>query len=382
MRVLIDYRAALREPSGVGEYTHEVARALLKRRTRGGGADSAIDLTLFSSSWKDRLLPAPDLAGAAIVDRRVPVRVLDFAWHRLEWPGAETLTGGTFDVVQSMHPLLMPARDAAQVVTICDLNFLTNPERTRAEIRRDYAARACACGPRRSRHRDLETFTQRAQQALTTAAQLASSRRHPELTPAHLVLAMLEPQDGYVLFFGTLEPRKNIGALLDAYEMLSRKHRDLPPLVLAGHATEAARPWLERITRPPLAGLVRHVGYVNPGDRQTLYQGARLLVHPAHEEGFGLTVLEAMTVGVPVVAADRGALPEVGGDAVVLAEPDQPDALASAIERVLGDSALSSRLSADGRARSRLFSWDQTAESTCTAYAAAVVRRSARRGAA
>ncbi len=96
-----------------------------------------------------------------------------------------------------------------------------------------------------------------------------------------------EPRDGYLLFFGTLEPRKNIGALLDAYEMLSLKHRDLPPLVLAGHATEAARPWLERITRPPLAGRVRHVGYVSPGDRQALYQGARLLVHPPTKRASG-----------------------------------------------------------------------------------------------
>jgi len=380
VRVLIDYRAALREPSGVGEYTHEVARALLKRRKRGSGADSSIDLTLFSSSWKDRLLPSPDLADAAIVDRRVPVRVLNFAWHRLEWPGAETLTGETFDVVQSMHPLLMPSRHAAQVVTICDLNFLTNPERTRAEIRRDYAELARAHAARADRVIVISDFTRREVQRLldVPADRISMAVPGAPAWPAR----EHEPQDGYLLFFGTLEPRKNIGALLDAYEMLSVKHRDLPPLVLAGHATEAARPWLERINRPPLAGRVRHVGYVSPGDRQTLYQGARLLVHPAHEEGFGLTVLEAMTVGVPVVAANRGALPEVGGDAVVLADPDQPDALAGAIERVLGDSALSSRLSTDGRARSRLFSWDQTAESTCTAYAAAVARRSARRGAA
>ena len=80
------------------------------------------------------------LAGATIIDRRVPVKVLNFAWHRLEWPAAETLARAQFDVTHSSHPLLLPARDAAQVVTIHDLNFLAHPERTRAEIRRDYPA--------------------------------------------------------------------------------------------------------------------------------------------------------------------------------------------------------------------------------------------------
>jgi hypothetical protein len=70
----------------------------------------------------------------------VPVSVLNFAWHRLGWPGAETLAGARFDVTHSMHPLLLPARHAAHVITIHDLNFLTHPDRTRAEIRRDYAS--------------------------------------------------------------------------------------------------------------------------------------------------------------------------------------------------------------------------------------------------
>ena len=79
MRVLIDYRAALRERSGVGEYTHEIARALLNTRAPVRTGGGAIELTLFSSSWKDRVGTRPDLAGAVIVDRRVPVGVLNAA---------------------------------------------------------------------------------------------------------------------------------------------------------------------------------------------------------------------------------------------------------------------------------------------------------------
>jgi hypothetical protein len=137
VRVLIDYRAALRERSGVGEYTHQLVRALLRTFPRTA-TDGLLDLTLFSSSWKDRLESLSDVAGASAIDRRVPVRVLNFAWHRLRWPPAEALAKAEFDVTHSLHPLVMPARRAAQVITIHDLDFLTHPERTRGEIRRDY----------------------------------------------------------------------------------------------------------------------------------------------------------------------------------------------------------------------------------------------------
>ncbi len=109
MRVLIDYRPALRERSGVGEYTHQLVTALLAasppRESRNG-----FELTLFSSSWKDRLDASPELAGARTIDRRIPVRLLNLAWHRLDWPPVESLGGGRFDVTHSSHPLLLPSR--------------------------------------------------------------------------------------------------------------------------------------------------------------------------------------------------------------------------------------------------------------------------------
>jgi len=127
----MDYRAALRDRSGVGEFTHQLAAALLR-------AFPSLELSIFSSSWKDRLQRSPDLDGAHAIDRRVPVALLNFAWHRLGWPAAETITGERFDVAHSMHPLILPSQSAAPVVTIYDLNFLTHPDWARAEIRRDY----------------------------------------------------------------------------------------------------------------------------------------------------------------------------------------------------------------------------------------------------
>jgi glycosyltransferase involved in cell wall biosynthesis len=376
VRVLLDYRAALRERSGVGEYTHQLVRALTAPLPSGETRDD-VDLTLFSSSWKDRVTRTPELAAATIVDRRVPVTVLNFAWHRLQWPPAEMLAGGEYDVAHSLHPLMMPARRAARVVTIHDLNFLRHPERTRAEIRRDYPALARAHAHAADRVIVVSAFTAREVQERLDVPPDRISICSPG-APCWHPRDRRPADDAYVLFFGTLEPRKNVGALLDAYERLASRRRDLPPLVLAGKATGAAGPWLQRIARPPLAGLVRHVGYVDPRNRQALYAGARLLVQPSFEEGFGIPVLEAMTAGVPVVAADRGALPEVLGDAGALVDPDDPEAFASAIARMIDDRAASDAAVARGLVRARSFTWERTAQNVVAAYRAAIARRAER----
>ena len=335
-----------------------------------------MDVTIFSSSARDRLLGGPELAGAQAVDRRVPVSLLNLAWHRLGWPPAELLAGGRFDVVHSLHPLLLPARRAAQVVTIHDLNFLLHPERTRAEVRRDYPALAREHAHRADRVVVVSQFTAgEVQRLLGLPADRISIC--PPGGPAWTARTA-QPRDGYVLFFGTLEPRKNVGALLDAWEILAGRRTDLPRLVLAGKATEQSGPWIERIGRAPLNSLVTHRGYIDPAEREALYAGARLLVQPSFEEGFGLPVLEAMTAGVPVVAANAGALPEVGGDAVLLASPTDPTSFADAIERLLDDDRLVERCVAKGIARAAAFTWANTARTTIEAYGHAAARRAVR----
>jgi len=378
VRVLVDYRPALRQRSGVGEYTHHVVKALIAAFPRDS-PDAPLDLTLFSSSWKDRLQIADaDLAGIDAIDRRVPVSVLNYAWHRFGWPPADLLTGRSFDVTHSPHPLILPSRGAAHVVTIPDLNFLAHPERTRAEIRRDYPVLARSHAHRADHIIVISRFTAaEVERRLGVDADRISVcvPGAPDWTPRAAT-----PPEGYVLFFGTLEPRKNIGALLDAYEALSARRRP-PPLVLAGQTTPDSQPWLDRIKRPPLAGLARHIGYVHADKRREVYEGARLLVQPSFEEGFGMTALEAMTLGVPVVAANRGALPEVVGDAGPLVDPEAPEEMTSAIERILDDSAFAAACSSKGALRARQFRWDHTARRVYEAYRRALERRARRDGA-
>jgi glycosyltransferase involved in cell wall biosynthesis len=372
----MDYRAALRERSGVGEYTHQLARALIATCPRNG-SDRALDLTVFSSSWKDRFVPSAELAGATAIDRRVPVGLLNFAWHRLNWPPAEALTGRTFDVTHSLHPLLLPSKTAARVVTIHDLNFLAHPERTRAEVRRDYPSLARDHARRADAIVTISEFTAR---EIVEKLGVPRERITVCLPGAPDWIRQSKPPDGgYVLFLGTLEPRKNVAGLLDAWERVidvidrARAFRtSVPQLVLAGKATEESRSWLARLERPPLRGRVRHVGYVHPENRRELYEGARLLVQPSLEEGFGMPVLEAMTAGVPVVAADRGALPEVLGDAGLLVDPNRPDRIAAAIVQMLNDEAFAAACISRGLTRSREFRWDRTARGVYTAYMNAI----------
>jgi len=373
VRAVIDYRPALRQRSGVGEYTHQLVRALIALGQERSLPDD-LELSIFSSSWKDRLALAPELEGVETIDRKVPVAVLNFAWHRLGWPTAERLMNRRFDVTHSLHPLLLPASDAAQVITIHDLNFLDHPDRTRAEIRRDYPALAAEHARRADRivvqSRFTATEVERRLNVSATKIDVCPPGA-PDWTPRAAA-----PADGYVLFFGTLEPRKNLGGLLDAYERLIQSRRgDVPELLIAGKPLPGSQASLERISRPPLQGMARHIGYVDPANRRSLYEGARLLVQPSFEEGFGIPVLEAMTVGVPVVAAARGALPEVLGDAGPLIDPENPDELAVAIARIIDNPDVAATAAERGLQRSRRFNWLETARRVYAGYARAIEHR-------
>jgi glycosyltransferase involved in cell wall biosynthesis len=298
------------------------------------------------------------------------VTLLNFAWHRFEWPAAEQIAGGRFDITHSSHPLLMPARRAAQIVTIHDLDFLSHPERTSAEIRRDYPALAGL----HARRADAVIVSSRFA-ASEVESRLGVDRQRIAICPVGAPAwtpSPPGPRNGYLLFVGTLEPRKNVGGLLDAYERLLADPRGAPELVLVGSATSEARGWLDRIARPPLHGKVRHLGYVPAAEMRAVYDGARLLVLPSFEEGFGIPALEAMTIGVPVVAARRGALPEVVADAGLLVEPDRPDDIAAAIRRLLDDQAMAAHCAERGLARAADFRWDRTAATVVETYRAAM----------
>jgi O-antigen biosynthesis alpha-1,3-mannosyltransferase len=375
VKILLDYRPALRARTGVGEYVHELLLAL--DRT----APASDELHLFTASLRDRLDPAVrrQVTRARTHDLPIPVRFLHWTWHQYGWPPVERLVRFSPDVVHAAHPLLIPSRCAARAITIHDLDFLDHPDRSSGEIRRDY--------PRFVRDHAAQAdaiLTSSEYGARAIVERLGVSADRVTVCPAGAPRwaeggrQRPRPSNGYILFVGTLTARKNIETLLDAYEQLIETRGEVPKLRLAGARTPAADAWLARLSEPPLAGRAEYVGYVSDAHRRALFEGASVLVLPSWNEGFGLPALEAMALGIPVVASNRGALPEVVGGAGVLFDPSRPDALADALDRVLKDPALASACLSAGLARSAAWTWDAAADRVRLMYEHAMARRGRR----
>jgi glycosyltransferase involved in cell wall biosynthesis len=368
VRILLDYRPALVRRTGVGQYVDALARALVPLLHPGD------TLTLFSSSWKDRLDPAR-VPGALTRDARIPVHVLNYAWHRLNWPPIEMVAGAA-DVVHTFHPLLMPARRAAQVVTLHDLYFLDRSDARAVEVRRDYASLASAHANRADAVIANSEYT-----AVQAAERLGVPPDRITVCVPGAPAWNARPAPlpgGPVLILGSDEPRKNLPGAVRAYARFARRLSQPPPLVIAGRLNDPAA-LRSVISECGIGDRVRPLGYVDDAAREGLYREASMLLIPSFEEGFGLPALEAMTVGVPVVAAARGALPEVVGEAGILVQPEDLDAIAVAMARVVEDTTFARDLVERGRQRARRFSWMSSAGRLLEAYRAAIARRERRR---
>ncbi len=184
----------------------------------------------------------------------------------------------------------------------------------------------------------------------------------------------------YILSLCSIQPRKNLVRLIEAYSCLRGVRREvkLPQLVLAGK-----RGWLDNETfraaqRNAVDKDIVFTGYIPERELPALYSGAICFVYPSYFEGFGLPVLEAMQCGAPVIAGNRTSIPEIVGEAGLLVDHFDTNALVQAMTRILDDSKVGARLRSQGLERARLFSWKKTAQSTLVAYekaAATTVRR-------
>jgi glycosyltransferase involved in cell wall biosynthesis len=172
----------------------------------------------------------------------------------------------------------------------------------------------------------------------------------------------------YILFVGSIEPRKNLPRLIRAFER-AMSDTDLPhELVLCGPLGWRYGAVEEAFRRSPLRERIRRTGYVPSADLPSLYAGADLLAYPSLDEGFGFPVLEAMASGTPVVTSDRSSLPEVAGGAAVTVSPSDEGAIADAISTVLTDRDLANNLAERGRVRASEFTWDRAASQTIDIY--------------
>jgi glycosyltransferase involved in cell wall biosynthesis len=173
---------------------------------------------------------------------------------------------------------------------------------------------------------------------------------------------------GFILFVGTLEPRKNLPMLLRAYNLLYRETTIDLPLVLIGSKGWIYDEIFDTIDELDLRQQVRHLSGIADEQLAHLQTAAGLLVTPSYYEGFGLPALQAMHCGCPVIASNRGSLPEVVGEAGILLEPDDPEAWAEAMAQVYSSPDLRARMVANGRVQAQTFSWQKTAAATLKVY--------------
>lgn len=365
MNIGIDLRASLSKPTGVGSYVLALARRL--------PALAPDDhFYFFSASLKERY-PIRDWPGnVTLVDARLPVRALNYAWNRLRWPPLDTLVRAPLQLIHSPHPLIVPGRSAKHVVTLHDLFFLKHPDMTEAEIRRDYAPL-------------VKEHVRRADGVICVSAHTAAEARllmdvapdKVEVIPNGVDPAYREPISpseveavlqrhrlprGGLLYVGSEEKRKNLANLALAFMGLARRRARTPPLVLVGpgsywaHGGSAVGPQ------------IRATGYLETREIRALMAASVALVLPSLEEGFGLPVAEAMAAGLPVVCSRGSALEEVAGGAATLVNPLDTGSIAGGIERLLDNRDLQERQRRLGLEQSRRFDWDAAAVRTLGYY--------------
>lgn len=354
MRIAIDAsRCTVPNPTGTERYALELIRAIIRR-------NSQHNLILY---FRDQ--PAADLfpSSNSVIQRVIPFRR---AWTHIRFAAAlwAERPDVTFVPAHTL-PVGFPGR---AVVTIHDLGYRYFPQAHPARQRqyldlttRYSAARASVIlADSQATAHDLTQFYGTSAEKIRVL--------YPGVTPlpsgdVSVIRQRYHLPEQYWLFIGTLQPRKNIARLVEAFRQWQQAHpNDSTGLVLAG-----GQGWLYDPTWAEGVAGVTITGYIEEADKGTLYAGARALVFPSLYEGFGFPVIEAMHAGTPVIASNTSSLPELVGEAGLLVDPLEVGAIAGAMARLSDDPSLADRLRSAGREQAAHFTWEQAADNALTA---------------
>jgi glycosyltransferase involved in cell wall biosynthesis len=374
MRIAVDARLLYYRAAGIAQYTLRLVEALCRE------ASEERFLLLQDRRQRDRLIRAPNLG-------HVPM--LTPSHHRWESTALPLeLLRLRLDLLHSPDFVLPLRRRYAGVITVHDLAFLRFPEWITPEAAHYYgrvgqaahsAERVIAVSE--CTKRDILELLEVPEEKVTLIHEAAGRPFRPlELAPSdRRVLKGRHLAPGrFALFVGTIEPRKGLPGLLQAFRRMMDRYPDLEPhprLIIAG-----AQGWLHEdvfalVNELRLAQEVAFVGRVSQEDLVWLYNAARCFAFPSLYEGFGLPPLEAMACGTPVVASNAGAIPEVVGQAGLLVDPQDVGGWAEALARVWTEEALRADLRARGLERTALFTWGKAAQETLAVYREAVLQR-------
>ena len=383
MRIGIDYTAAVNQGAGIGRYTRHLVQALL-------GLDAQDEFVLLTAGGKPvragvsasepQIRPVPsDIQGKPSARfARLPLteRAWAILWHRLRLPLWVELFSGRLDIFHSPDFALPPVRRARTVLTVHDLSFMRVPECSQPSLRA-YLLRVVPSSVRRAdmvladsdstRNDVIELLGVSPDRVRVIYPGVDDSFRRVQDTAvlAHVRQRYRLPER-FVLSVGTLQPRKNLTRLIEAYAQ-ARLDTNVK-LVIAGGTGWLYEGIFRRVEELRLQSEVYFPGYVAEEDLPALYTLAELFLFPSLYEGFGLPPLEAMACGTPVVTSNVSSLPEVMGDAGLMVDPRDVEALASAMGRVLGESSLRCTMVQRGLSQAQRFTWPRTAEELLRLY--------------
>jgi glycosyltransferase involved in cell wall biosynthesis len=372
--VLIDATSVPPDRGGVGRYLDGIIPAL----AASGAAVSVVckpaDVEHFRASGLT-VVAAP--ASTASTARR-------FVWEQLSLPGIAKRAGA--DTIHSPHYTFPLLTRRARVVTVHDLTFFSHPELHtavkrvffRSWIRLSRLFRTVVVAPSSATASEYVRYTG-ADRGRVVVALHGYDHDHfhlPTDAESATLAASFDPPVGrWIAFLGTLEPRKNVVALIEGYQSATSElpASERPSLLLAGGPgwDSGIEPAIEAAVARGFD--VRKLGYLPLDTLSAFLGGAEIVAYPSLGEGFGLPVLEAMATGACVLTTRRLALPEVGGDAVAYTETDA-SSIASAVSRLMQDPAERGRLGSAAVARAHEFTWARCAASHTDAYERAGAR--------
>ncbi len=373
VKVLLDVSPVTLPLSGIGRYALELARHL--PQTSGISSVSYLrDGQVLASFDHNSIAPAaPASAVRQWIKPLLPYKAVLGPWRRHKAKALARSLDAYDDYIYYAPNFSAPPVNGPSVVTLHDLSVFHFPDfhpRDRVNYLRDQIHCSVANADRLVtdsefvRNELLQLFQLPAERVSAIALGVDDSFRvHSPRELLALESTYGLTPGGYVLSVGTIEPRKNLAGLLQAYSRLSPAQRKRYPLVIAGAYGWNSDALIEQIRPLRASGDVIYLDYVPEEHLPALYAGAAVFAYFSFYEGFGLPVLEAMSSGVPVVCAASSALPELCGDAGLQVDPHDTDAMAAALQRALEDQLWRAAAIDQGVARSKDYTWQKTAAS-------------------